>query len=660
MAWIQVRDRSAEAATAPLPEEARIDLRRRRRQRATLDLLAFVAHHQQLLRAERAEEIAHVERMLATRSETELEQAGVLLRRLEVTDLEPGLGGALHAVLQPSRGGGFGPHRFTPGDVVAVDGSDKDHARAGVIAQVRFDRITVAIDDTDDLELPPLVRLRRLAPDITFRRMHEALQRLRTPGKDTQRLVDACFHVREPQFAENARLPLPFPEALDESQRTAVTHALMAEQIALIHGPPGTGKTTAVVEVIRQTAARGESVLACAPSNVAVDNLAERLLQQGLKITRIGQPVRVLPAIVDHVLAVQVQNAPEQKLQKDVRRQLHDLHRRWLRAGRSERYDLRKEQKQLREEQRTLEHAIVQGLLDTADVVLATTTGAGDPVLQGRTFDLAVVDEAAQAFEAATWLPLLRSKKAVLAGDHCQLPPTVQSSDAAAAGLATTLFERLAKPPHGAALARMLTTQYRMHEAIQGWSCATFYDGALKPAAAVRGHLLHDLPDVVRTELTETPLLFVDTAGCGFDETEGEDDGSRHNPGEAAVVAAIVNQLLEAGVHKEHIAVITPYSAQVRALRERLGGHEGLEIGTVDGLQGREKEAVVVSLVRSNERGEVGFLAELRRLNVAVTRARRHLCVVGDSATLAAHAGLCSLVDHLQAHGAYRSAYGLA
>ncbi len=626
-----------------------------------MDLDAFVARHQQLLRQERAEELAHVERMLATRSEAELEQAGVLLRRLEVIDLEPGLGGALHAVLQPSRGGSFGPHRFTPGDVVAVDGGEHEHARSGVIAQVRGDRITVAIDDADDLELPPVVRLRRLVPDITFRRMHEALQRLRAPAdKETQRLVDACFLRRDAQFATNLRMPLPFDEALDPSQRAAVEHALGAEQIALIHGPPGTGKTTAVVEVIRQAVARGESVLACAPSNVAVDYLAERLIQKGLRITRIGQPIRVLPAIVEHVLAVQVQNAPEQKLLRDVRRQLHDVHRRWLRASKSGRFELRAEQKQLRNEQRTLENAIVQGLLDTADVVLATTTGAGDPLLQGRTFDLAVVDEAAQALEAATWLPLLRGRKAVLAGDHCQLPPTVQSADAAADGLALTLFERLAAPPLGPVVARMLTTQYRMHAKIQAWSAATFYGGALQPAAAVAAHLLHHLPDVMQTELTETPLLFVDTAGCGFDETQGPDDGSRHNPGEAAVVAALVGQLLEAGVRGDHIAVITPYSAQVRLLRDRLGGHHGLEIGTVDGLQGREKEAVVLSLVRSNDRGEVGFLAELRRLNVALTRARRHLCVVGDSATLAAHPGLCSLIDHLQAHGAYRSAWGLA
>lgn len=639
-----------------------------------MDQIAFVARHQQLLQQERREEVAETQRLLAERTETELEARGVLLRRLAVVDLEPGLGGVLHAVLQPSRGGPLPPHRFAPGDVVGIDGGEAERkdggsATTGTVARVRFDQLIVAID-ADDVDLPPVVRVVRVAADITYRRLGEALGQLRAFGPDAprgdrslelRRLVDVCFLRKEPVYAARPTGDelQPLDPALDPSQRHAVAHALAAEQLALIHGPPGTGKTTTVVEVIRQALLRGDHVLACAPSNVAVDNLAEKLLARGVAIVRIGHPVRVLPAVAEHTLAARVQAADEQRVLKDVRRELQQVQRKFLRASRHERHDLRELQRRLRAELRQLERAIVQGLLDTADVVLATTTGAGDPVLGDRTFDLVVVDEAAQALEAATWLPLLRAKRAVLAGDHCQLPPTVVSAAAAAGGLATTLFERLAEPPLGAQLSRMLTTQYRMHALIQGWSAATFYGGALVPAPAVADHLLCQLPDVHTTDATTVPLLFLDTAGCGHDESAGHDDESKQNDGEAAVVAAHVLALLDAGVRPTDLAVVTPYSAQVRLLRDRLGERDGLEIGTVDGLQGREKEAIVLSLVRSNERGEVGFLAELRRLNVALTRARRHLCVVGDSATLSAHQGLAALVEHLQRHGEHRSAWGL-
>ncbi len=611
---------------------------------------------------ERHAEVEQVRRLLATRSETELEERGVLLRRLAVADLEPGLGGALHAILQPSRGGALPPHRFGPGDVVALDAGERTEQLAtGIVARVRHDQLAIALDD-DDAELPPVVRVSRIAPDVTYRRLGQALSALRGERpKEQRRLIDVCFSRREPQFAGRPTLESlqPFDANLDASQRAAVVHALTAEEIALIHGPPGTGKTTAVVEVIRQAVARGEHVLACAPSNVAVDNLAERLLQCGLRIVRIGQPMRVLPAVVEHTLAVQVQNAPEQQLLRDVRRELQTVQRGFLRASRAQRADLVQLRRRLRAEQRQLESAIVQGLIHEADVVLATTTGAGDHALHDRMFELVVVDEAAQAFEAATWLPLLRAHRAVLAGDHCQLPPTVLSEAAAKGGLSTTLFERLSAPPHGAALSRMLTVQYRMHRAIQSWSAATFYGGALEPAAAVRDHLLTDLDGITTTDATTVPLLFLDTAGCGHDESLGDEDGSKQNPGEAAVVARHVEALLQAGLPARDLAVVTPYSAQVRLLQERLRGHADLEVGTIDGLQGREKEAIVLSLVRSNERGDTGFLGELRRLNVALTRARRHLCVVADSATLAGHAGLAAMVEHLQAHGEYRSAWGL-
>lgn len=624
----------------------------------------FVAEQQRLLQLEREAELAEAERLLQTRSDAELQARGTTLLRLAVADLEPGFGGRLCAILQPSRGGPLPAHRFAPGDVVALrESREAAPLGSGVVLRTRADALTVALDD-EDAELPSLVRLDRLATDVTYRRLQDALRALlpERSGEAARRL-EVLFGAREPTFASRPgddELRWCNPD-LDPAQRAAVAHALRAEPIALIHGPPGTGKTTAIVELIRQAVLRGERVLATAPSNVAVDNLAERLAAAGLAVVRLGHPARVAAAVRDVSLAALVDAAPEQKLLRTVRREVEQGLRAVHKArSRAERHAAQSQVRQLRAELRQLEGAVTRGFVDGADVVLATLVGAADPLLDALTFDRVVVDEAAQALEAACWIPLQRAPRIVLAGDHCQLPPTLHSAAAQRSGLGTTLFERLANGPHGALMTRMLTRQYRMHAAIMGWSAQRFYHGRLEAAAGVAGHRLCDLPGVVTTEWTEAPLCFVDTAGTGFEESAGDDDGSKSNPGEAQLVAKIVAALREAGVAASDLAVVTPYNAQVQALRLLLAHEPELEIGTVDGLQGREKEAVVVSLVRSNEHGEVGFLAELRRLNVALTRARRHLTVVGDSATLARHPELLALCEHWLAHGRHRSAFELA
>jgi ATP-dependent RNA/DNA helicase IGHMBP2 len=627
-----------------------------------VDRRAFASEHQRLLQLERQAEIDEAERLLHTRSDADLQARGIALTRLEVADLEPGFGGRLHVILRPSRGE-LPAHRFGPGDVVALRvGKDDRPLCTGVFVRARGDQLTVALDD-DEVDLPGLVRLDQMVTDVTFRRLDGALRELQRDKKGEEaRFLDVLFGERDPEFAvkpETAAIRW-FDATLDSSQRDAIAHALRAEHIALIHGPPGTGKTTAVVELIRQCVAAGERILACAPSNVAVDNLAERLLRAGLRIVRLGHPARVQAAVRDVSLASLVADSPDQKLLRDVKREVDQGLRKVHRAKtRNDRWAARNEVRALRAELRQLESAITKGLVDGAEVVLATPVGASSELLLERPFHRVVVDEAAQALEAACWIPLPRGQRVVLAGDHRQLPPTIQSEAAAKGGLARTLFERLMNGAHGALIGRMLTVQYRMHERIQGWSAQRFYGGKLVAAESVRQHLLTDLPDVVANDWTTEPLCFVDTAGCGHDESTGDDEGSKSNAGEAELVLRIVTELREAGVPANAIAVITPYNAQVQLLRSRLGGEVDLEIGTVDGLQGREKEAVVVSLVRSNENGEVGFLAELRRLNVALTRARRHLTVIADSATLAHDADLCGLVEHMQQHARYRSAFEL-
>jgi predicted DNA helicase len=304
--------------------------------------------------------------------------------------------------------------------------------------------------------------------------------------------------------------------------------------------------------------------------------------------------------------------------------------------------------RELLAEARALEDRAERDVLDRAQVVVATLTGVDAPVLSGRRFALAAIDEATQAVEPAAILALLRADRAVLAGDHLQLPPTVVSEAAAEGGLGVSLFERLAEA-HGGEATVTLQEQRRMNEAIMRFPSEALYGGRL------RAH-----PSVASWRLDDEPFLFVDTAGTGFEEGMPEGSESRHNEGEADLVVREVERVLALGLPPADLAVISPYDAQVQRLRQLLAARmeEGLEVDTVDGFQGREKEAVVVSLVRSNEAGEVGFLADVRRMNVAITRARKKLVVVGDSATVARHPFYERFVRHAQETGAWTSAWG--
>jgi predicted DNA helicase len=297
----------------------------------------------------------------------------------------------------------------------------------------------------------------------------------------------------------------------------------------------------------------------------------------------------------------------------------------------------------------------VESILSSASVLCATTTALDSQILGTRRFDLAVIDEACQSTEPGCWIPLLRCDRLVLAGDHCQLPPTVVSQEAAADGFGVSLFERLITH-YGAGIARRLKVQYRMHASIMEFSSREFYDGDLEADASVEGHLLAELPGVATVPLVQSSLEFIDTAGANFDEEREADGESRLNPKEAQLVRRKVQALIDAGVAAGDVAVIAPYAAQVRLLRELLTT-PGLEIDSVDGFQGREKEAVVISLVRSNPRGEIGFLGDLRRMNVAMTRARRKLVVAGDSATLARHPFYQRMIQHFETLGAYRTVW---
>jgi superfamily I DNA and/or RNA helicase len=546
--------------------------------------------------------------------------------------------------------------------VLTVQGRRTGEGYRGVVAERESNFVRVAFTDPLDEEAPGTFFRLDVAPDEASRlRQRQAMERAcSAKGDRLAELRAVLLGERAPEFG-----PLPEDEPLDpglnESQRQAVRFALSAKDVAVLHGPPGTGKTTTVVELIRRALRLGQRVLACAPSNLGVDNVLERLLAWGENAVRLGHPARVLPALREHTLDLLVESHSDARQARQLVKGAFALFRqagRWTRARPEPgaRQQMRQEARSLLADARKLEALAVERVLDGASVLCATTTGLDPDILKSRRFDLLVIDEACQTTEPGCWIALCRADRVVLAGDHCQLPPTVLSNEAERAGFGVSLLERLVRR-YGESVTRRLDVQYRMHERIMDFSSAEFYGGELKADDSVKGHRLCELPGVASSPLTEAPVTFIDTAGAGYEEQQEPDGESRLNPQEATLAAGKVRSLLEAGVRAEDVAVIAPYSAQVRRLRALLADVEGLEIDSVDGFQGREKEAVVLSLVRSNLEGEIGFLREVRRTNVSLTRARRKLIVLGDSATLSVLPFYQRLCEYFERIGAYHTVW---
>lgn len=625
-------------------------------------------HFSRLLRClefEAATEAEEVVKLARRATGDSAERGGKCLVSLVIRDETSGFGGRVVVTLgKRDRRLELPWTRLNSGTPVVLieEQSKAEQGCRGVVTRRDRETITVALNDSPEpVADRPTFRLYLSSDEIARQRQRDALRRV--ANSEQKRLVALKRKLlgEEPPLFAQRRDWQPLT-SLDESQLEAVSHALAAEDVAIIHGPPGTGKTTTVVELIRQAVRRGEKVLACAPSNLAVDNMLERLVAGDEKVLRIGHPARVLPGLQEHTLDVQVETHPDLKLAREWTKRAWALRRQAGKFTRTApqpgaRRELRDEANQLLDDARQIESRLVEHLLDSATVLCATLTGLDGELLRNREFDLVVIDEAGQATEPPCWIPLLRCRKLVLAGDHCQLPPTVLSSDARREGFHVSLMERLVDL-WGETISRRITTQYRMHEQIMRFSSDEFYESSLVAADSVAAHLLSDLPNVGATPLTQSPIRFVDTAGSSCDEQTEAEGSSRENPGEAEFVARQVQELLSAGVLPTEIAVITPYAAQARRLRQLID-NEAVEIDTVDGFQGREKEAVVISLVRSNTKGELGFLTDTRRMNVALTRARRKLIVYGDSSTLANNEFYLRLLEYFEVQDAYGTVWEL-
>jgi superfamily I DNA and/or RNA helicase len=621
-----------------------------------------------LWRAERAATRRRFEETRAALPPNERVARGVALRGLTVDETDAAPGGRVQLWLALAGGAPLPDTRFGPGDPVVLwhERPDAEDAVYGVVSRKARGRLGV-MTDTEPPEWmeETSIRVDASAPESTFDLGDRALSELASAAVSSTggwfRRILFGDAPPSPAIVE----PLdPYDGGLDPAQRAAVQHALGSPDVALIHGPPGTGKTRTLVEVVRQAVAAGERVLCCAASNMAVDNLAERLLETGESVVRLGHPARVAPAVEAHSLDALLRQSDAWGLARDWLREANELRSRAEsrlargRINRSEARAMRQEAGRLMRDARRHLAGVQSALLSGAQIVCATAAGADALLLKEGRFDRVVLDEATQAVDPIALVALSRGGRAVLAGDPHQLPPTVIDPRAARAGLRETFFERIAAAHPSAC--RMLIVQHRMNDALMAWPSASMYGQRLVAAASVARHQLADLPGVAPDPDRQGALFFVDTAGRGWDELEGSEvDPSLSNPGQAERTADEVRRLFARGLPLPDIAVITPYDAQVRLLRQLLAAEvsEGLEIRTVDGFQGREKEAVVVDLVRSNPDGRLGFLEDTRRMNVAVTRARRYLVVIGDSATLGAHPYYAGFLESVESAGGWLSAW---
>lgn len=616
---------------------------------------------------------------------------------LNAVSTSTGLGG-MHLVLFRVEGNHrLPPTTLSPGDMVCVRISDSRGAGATSCIQGFVDNlgddgcsISVALesrhgDPTFSKLFGKSVRIDRihgLADALTYERNCEALMLLQKNGLQKKNpsiaVVATLFGDKEDvEWLEENDLADWRPAELDgllqngtfdDSQQRAIALGLNKKRpVMVVQGPPGTGKTGMLKEVIALAAQQGERVLVTAPTNAAVDNLVEKLSNTGLNIVRVGNPARISSAVASKSLVEIVNSkladyrAEFERKKSDLRKDLrHCLKDDSLAAG------IRQLLKQLGKALKKKEKETVREVLSNAQVVLSTNTGAADPLIRRLdTFDLVVIDEAGQAIEPSCWIPILQGKRCILAGDQWQLAPVILSRKALEGGLGISLLERAATL-HEGVLATMLATQYRMNDAIASWASKEMYDGELKSSPLVASHLLVDSPFVKPTWITQCPLLLLDTrmpygslsVGCE-EHLDLAGTGSFFNEGEADIVVQHVLYLIYAGVSPTAIAVQSPYVAQVQLLRDRLDEFpeaDGIEVATIDSFQGREADAVIISMVRSNTLGAVGFLGDSRRMNVAITRARKHVAVVCDSSTICHNTFLARLLRHIRYVGRVKHA----
>ncbi|MBR5684967.1 MAG: AAA family ATPase [Muribaculaceae bacterium] len=525
----------------------------------------------------------------------------------------------------------------------------------GTISYVDGNRMVIAIPEGHTLELqnaPMPLGVQLFFDETSYRIMFDALDRaINAKGNRLAYLRDLFYSHQPAQTFTFDAMRFPW---LNASQEQAVNDVLRAKDVRVLHGPPGTGKTTTLVEAINETLKRETQVLVCAQSNTAVDWISEKLVDCGIPVLRLGNPTRVNDKMLSFTYEHRFADHPDYPKLWQVRRNIREMRRKRRESG--ERFHQKMER--LKEVAVELEVRINADIFGQARVIASTLVGAGNRLLDGHKFSTVFIDEAAQALEAASWIPIRRASRVILAGDHCQLPPTVKSLEALKGGLGMTLMERIVK--NKPECVSLLQVQYRMNDEIMQFSSDYFYHGLMKSAPEVAHRVIHE---------GDAPILWFDTSALNLGEDERQDfkeqfigeTFGRVNKGEANITISLL-QIYFQRVGKQRIlddridvGIISPYRAQVQYLKRLIKKRAFfkpfrhlISVNTVDGFQGQERDVILISLVRANDAGQIGFLRDLRRMNVAMTRARMKLFILGDAPTLSRHPFYKQLYDYIQ------------
>ncbi|HLV10294.1 MAG TPA: IGHMBP2 family helicase, partial [Halanaerobiales bacterium] len=656
----------------------------------------YLQKYRKLVELERKEEMERHLSEIKRLSGREREEKGRAILHLRGRDQGEGYAGKhLIKFLRQRQGESLPDNEIQVGDLVMLSKNnplDRDNPSGTVVEKTAYS-LTVVFDKKPPAYLYKKgLRMDLYVNDITFQRMLEALDRL---GGAEGRLAELREILLGERVAGFNHLPeMEFHlDYLNSSQQNAVKNARAARELFLIHGPPGTGKTMTCIELILQGVKAGETILAAADSNTAVDNLVERLIESGTEVVRVGHPARVTPVLRQHTLDYLLEDNQHFQKAREIRQslnglfdkqdklthpggrwrrglsnqQIHELARkkrgtRGVPAGKiREMSDWLKVQERVDEafeEINKLEEQAVKEILEGADVLCATNSTAGSELLASYDFDLVVIDEATQSTEPSALIPFIKGKRVVLAGDHKQLPPTVLNQKAEQMGLSQSLFERLLEI-HGDRVRALLEIQYRMHDKIMDFSSRQFYEGRLESAPGIGLQTLVQLnitlpPGDTPPEraFREEAISFLDTRNLSASERSRADSSSYENRMEAELVKECLLVVLKSGIKARDIAVISPYKDQVALIKDFVED-DNIEVDTVDGFQGREKEIVIFSCVRSNRQGNIGFLEDLRRLNVAITRAKKRLIMIGDSKTVSYHPVYKDLIEYIKEEGFY-------
>ena len=505
----------------------------------------------------------------------------------------------------------------------------------GTVSYVDGDRMVVVVPDGTDtvgMQTASSLYVQLGFDETTYRLMFEALDRTISARGRLGYLRDLFYSNHKAETFTFAPLSFPF---LNVSQERAVNEVLRAKDVAVVHGPPGTGKTTTLVEAIYETLRRENQVLVCAQSNMAVDWISEKLVDRGINVLRIGNPTKVNDKMLSFTYERRFESHPDYPQLWAIRKTIRQLRANRKRGDNS----FHQKMERLKEREIELELRIRNKLFGEARVIASTLVGSANRLLDGMKFGTLFIDEAAQALEAACWIPIRRATRVILAGDHCQLPPTIKSIAAMKGGLDKTLMQRIVEcKPEAVTLLKM---QYRMNEDIMRFSSDWFYNGQVEAAPMVKYRGILDLDKAIEWK---------DTSGNAYHEEFVGDNFGRINKEEAQLtLLSLAEYFVRIGRQRIideriDVGIISPYRAQVQYLRHLIKKTDFykpfrkiISVNTVDGFQGQERDIIVISMVRSNEEGQIGFLRDLRRMNVAITRARMKLIILGDSATLIRH-----------------------